>query len=384
MSHVSVLLPVYQAGEVVGQAVDVILGQSAPPFEIVLADDGSTDGTEARAAELGARCAARGVRLVHARLPENRGRGAARNLAAARASGELVAWYDADDLWTPEKLARQVAEFDRLREQHPAGRLLLTCNYLRYDSARAQGQLLRPAPAIGLEDIASIHARRHVQLQTVLGPREIFLATPFDETLNRAEDFDFALRFAARGGKVVNPDFEGPPRVHYFRGAANFGKEGRASNRRLVQKNAAIFRACHVDPRAFLAHKLGIGLAGQDVTPDRPHPLPPGPLFSQPAGDGFDAARPGLARDADGALAITPAPGTALAYRVLGPEGEIAAGEVAAPESLAPATLRDWFMAGGRALEIRPARGGFFPAERLLIARAASGLISAASGASRA
>ncbi|WP_181164610.1 glycosyltransferase family 2 protein [Amaricoccus solimangrovi] len=381
MPRVSVLLPVYQAAEVVGQAIDTILGQTAPPFEIVVADDGSTDGTGERVAELGPRCEGQGVRLALARFPENRGRGASRNLAVARAGGELVAWYDADDLWTPEKLARQVEAFARARAENPAGRLLLTCNYLRHESARDPGQILRPGPTIALDDIAAIHTRRHIQLQTILGPREVFLRTPFDETLNRAEDFDFALRFAALGGKVVNPDPEGPPLVHYFRGAANFGKEGRASNRRLVRKNAAIFRAAHVDARAFLAHKLGIGLARQDAPTDDSRPMPPGPVFAQGAGDGFDAARPGLERLADGALRIALGPGAAVEYLVSGPEGEIARARIEGLHPVPQPMLRDWFMAGGRRLVIRSVAGAWFPAERLLIARAASGLISVSSGA---
>ncbi|HVL21626.1 MAG TPA: glycosyltransferase family 2 protein [Amaricoccus sp.] len=381
MIRVSVLLPIYQGREVVGQAIDTILDQSAPPFEIVVADDGSTDGTEARVAELRPLCEGRGVRLTFARFPENRGRGASRNLAVARAEGDLVAWYDADDLWCPEKLARQTADFARLRAESPEGRLLLTCNYLRYDSTRARGLVLRPAPMIGIDDIAAIHTRRHIQLQTILGPREVFLRTPFDETLNRAEDFDFALRFAALGGKVANPDPEGPPLVHYFRGVENFGKEGRRGNLRLVRKNAAIFRACHIDARAFLAHKLGIGLADHDVPADHPYPMPPGPIFALAAGDGFDAARPGLERGADGALRIAPAPGAAVEYLALGLEGEIARGRIEGLHAVAQSTLRDWFMAGGRMLVIRPVAGGWFPAERLLIARAASGLISVSSGA---
>jgi glycosyltransferase involved in cell wall biosynthesis len=72
--------------------------QTAAPGEIVVVDDGSTDGSADLAASLGAVC----IRQ------DPTGIGAARNAGVQRASGDAIAFLDADDLWAPEKLERQV------------------------------------------------------------------------------------------------------------------------------------------------------------------------------------------------------------------------------------------------------------------------------------
>ena len=381
MTRVSVLMPVYDCAEVIGQAIRNVLDQTAPPFEIVVADDGSTDDTAARVEALRPEAAARGTRLTFVGAA-HRGRGAARNLAAASAEGELVAWFDADDLWEPAKLATQAADFARLRAEHPAGLLLLTCDYLRYGSARGTGQLARPAASIGIEDIVSVHLRRHIQLQTIFGPRAVFLETPFDAELNRAEDFDFALRFTARGGRFVNPAREDTPLVHYFRSAANFSREGADSNRRILAKNAAILAANHVDPRALLADKLE-NLHAVDLATDPDRALPPGPVLRPAPEAEFAATRPRLDRLGDGSIRVHLARGTEADYALTSADGaEIARGPLRDGQGIDQRAIVGWFMAGARWLLISPRagarRGAWFPAERLLIARAASGLLSVA------
>jgi glycosyltransferase involved in cell wall biosynthesis len=381
MNRISVLVPVYDCAEVIGQAIGNILDQTAPPFEIVVADDGSEDDIAARVDALRPDCAARGAQLTFVQA-EHRGRGAARNLAAASAEGELVAWFDADDLWDPAKLATQAADFERLRPEHPAGRLLLTCDYLRYGSARGTAQLARPAASIGIEDVISVRARRHIQLQTVFGPRAVFLETPFDAELNRAEDFEFALRFAAKGGKFVNPAREAAPLVHYFRSGANFSKEGANGNRRILRENAAILAANHVDARALLADKLA-NLRAVDLATDPPRALPPGPVPRAVPGVEFARSRPRLERLGDGSIRVHLARGAEVDYALADAEGaEIARGTLRDAAEIAQREIVGWFMAGARAIVVRPRPGArrdaWFPAERLMIARAASGLLSIA------
>lgn len=381
MNRVSVLMPVYDCAEVIGQAIGNVLDQTAPPFEIVVADDGSTDDIAARVDALRPGCAARGTRLNFVRAG-HRGRGAARNLAAAAAEGEMVAWFDADDLWEPAKLATQSADFERLRAEHPANRVLLTCDYLRYGSARGTGQLARPAASIGIDDIISVHLRRHIQLQTIFGPRAVFLETPFDEELNRAEDFDFALRFTASGGRFVNPAPEAAPLVHYFRSSANFSREGADSNRRVLRENAAILAANHVDARALLADKLE-NLHAVDLATDPPRALPPGPVLRAVAGAEFSESRPRLDRLGDGSIRVHLARGAEVDHALVTADGaEVAQGTLRDAQVIAQRAIVGWFMAGARWLLIRPRpgarRGEWFPTERLMIARASSGLLSIA------
>src|SRR4051794_16299795 len=97
---ISAVIPTYNYGRFVAGAIDGALAQTYPHVEVIVVDDGSTDDT----ASIVARYADRGVRYV--RQP-NAGAAAARNRGLVEACGELIAFCDADDVWTPDKLAVQ-------------------------------------------------------------------------------------------------------------------------------------------------------------------------------------------------------------------------------------------------------------------------------------
>jgi len=96
------------------EAVASVLGQTYPAWELLLVDDGSTDGSTALARERAARDPGR-VRYLEHPGHANRGMSAARNLGIAAARGAYVAFLDADDTWLPGKLTAQVA----LLRAHP-------------------------------------------------------------------------------------------------------------------------------------------------------------------------------------------------------------------------------------------------------------------------
>jgi glycosyltransferase involved in cell wall biosynthesis len=98
---VSVIIPAYNHGDVVTDAVESVLQQTYRPLEIIVVDDGSTDDTRNVLQPYASR-----LRYL---FQENRGAGAARNLGIAHATGELLAFLDADDRWLPGKLAAQIA-----------------------------------------------------------------------------------------------------------------------------------------------------------------------------------------------------------------------------------------------------------------------------------
>lgn len=107
----SVVIPAFNAARFVGDAIESVLAQRDVPagtaLEIIVVDNGSTDGTaEVVRQAWGAR-----VRVVPA--PEPRGIAAARNAGLAAATGNMIALLDADDVWLPEKLARQIDVLDR-------------------------------------------------------------------------------------------------------------------------------------------------------------------------------------------------------------------------------------------------------------------------------
>jgi glycosyltransferase involved in cell wall biosynthesis len=99
---------VYNAERYLAEAVRSVIEQTRPPMEIILVDDGSTDGSAQVAASFDGR-----VRYVR---QDNAGPAAARNLGLHHARAEFVAFLDADDTWHPEKLARQLARFEARRE----------------------------------------------------------------------------------------------------------------------------------------------------------------------------------------------------------------------------------------------------------------------------
>ena len=100
---ISVLIGVYDGESYIGEAIESVLAQDYAPIELIVVDDGSTDGS----AEV-----ARGFPGVRVVQQENAGNGAARNRAVEEASGELYAFLDADDRFTPRKLTLQKAALD--------------------------------------------------------------------------------------------------------------------------------------------------------------------------------------------------------------------------------------------------------------------------------
>src|SRR5262245_40485992 len=114
MPAVSVIIPAFDAGRTIDAALHSIFAQTYRDFEGIVVDDGSRDDTAARIERWGAQ-------VTCVRVP-NGGPARARNVGLARARGRLVAFLDADDVWLPRKLQRQVQYF----EQFPSTGLLHT------------------------------------------------------------------------------------------------------------------------------------------------------------------------------------------------------------------------------------------------------------------
>jgi len=98
---ISVIIPAYNTERYLAEAVESVLAQTRPPAEIIIVDDGSTDESPRIARRF-----AKPVLYLH---QSHAGAGAARNRGIAQAQGDWLAFLDADDLWLPDKLARQIA-----------------------------------------------------------------------------------------------------------------------------------------------------------------------------------------------------------------------------------------------------------------------------------
>ena len=99
----SVIIPAFNAARFLREAIDSVLAQSQPPYEVIVVDDGSTDATEAVVRRFPA---VRYIAQVHG------GIAAARNRGVSAATGTWVAFLDADDRWTPGKLETQRAALE--------------------------------------------------------------------------------------------------------------------------------------------------------------------------------------------------------------------------------------------------------------------------------
>lgn len=107
-SRISVIMPCYNAAAFVEEAVNCVMNQTYPDVELIVVDDGSTDGSTNILQDLAARYAPR-IRL---HFQDRQGPYPARNLALKHAQGGYVAFLDADDYWTPDALEKLASELN--------------------------------------------------------------------------------------------------------------------------------------------------------------------------------------------------------------------------------------------------------------------------------
>ncbi len=183
--RVSVVIPVYNMREWLGQAIDSALAQTVP-VEVVVVDDGSTDDGGAVAAAYGAR-----VRCVR---QENRGLSAARNTGIAESTGEFLQFLDADDRILPEKVATALAVFDA---DPDAGLVYSGCRFVdeadrvlpQHGWSRDEGAVL---PRLVLGNLINPHC-------AIVRRDLVERAGGFDESLTSLEDWDLWLRVTRDG-----------------------------------------------------------------------------------------------------------------------------------------------------------------------------------------
>jgi GT2 family glycosyltransferase len=194
--RVSVVIPAYNAAGFLAATLQSVADQTTPPGEVVVVDDGSTDAT----VEI-ARCFGAKVLSV-----ANAGPSAARNAGTNAASGEFIAFLDADDIWVPEKLAVQLAGLGAF------GRPAFSfTDYRMFDDQgpRRRTSELRGTPAF--RKIAGNLRRSRIVLTTrgnrpllydsyippssvLIRKADVLAAGGFDETLRVTEDYEFFLR----------------------------------------------------------------------------------------------------------------------------------------------------------------------------------------------
>jgi glycosyltransferase involved in cell wall biosynthesis len=181
---VTVVVPTYNSGHLVGDALASVLAQTVPPEAVIVIDDGSTDDTAARLAQYGAR-----VRAI--RQP-NQGVSATRNRGVREARSEFVAFLDADDVWHPRKLEVQLSV---LRARPDFGLL----GTRTYPWPGEVPELLGEPAAVPLVPVSwELLAVRNVFVTSSVLVRRAVLERvgEFDTRLQGPEDHDLWLRVA--------------------------------------------------------------------------------------------------------------------------------------------------------------------------------------------
>lgn len=185
---VTVVIPAYNARLFVADAVRSVLEQTYAHLECIVVDDGSTDGTDEAVAKLGER-----VRTIRKR---NGGVSSARNAGARAGSGDYLAFLDADDLWRPEKIDRQI----RLAVQRSGLGLVYTGVLVVDEALRPLGERRPAPPDIALRNMLLLRQPSIPAIaSTALIPTSVFRSlSGFDERLSTSADYDLACRIALR------------------------------------------------------------------------------------------------------------------------------------------------------------------------------------------
>ena len=185
-SLVSVVIPVFNGERFLREAVQSVLDQKYSPIEIIIVDDGSTDGTAAVARSLG-----ESVRYLY---QANQGPAASRNRGIELTQGSLIAFADADDLWPSEKLEVQLPY---LINDPPIEIVMGRIQQVRL-SKSVNGQthaeeFAEPAFSVNL---GSAVIRKSVFERVGL----------FDESMRYSEDVDWFMRAREAGAAIVTID----------------------------------------------------------------------------------------------------------------------------------------------------------------------------------
>jgi GT2 family glycosyltransferase len=224
---VSVIIPVYNGECFLRECLDSALAQTLAPFEVVVVNDGSTDGTADILREYNHR-----VTIIE---QENRGQAFAVNRAVANSTADLIAFLDCDDTWDRRKLEREVATFERF-----PGAVAVYCDHRRIDASgkttgpsgalaypRGSGQVLR----------SLIHGNFITTPSTAMVRAHSFRAVGgFDEAdpALGSKDYGFWLRLATEGSFIYLAETLASYRHH----SNNFSS--RIGSRRILSDLAAL------------------------------------------------------------------------------------------------------------------------------------------------
>jgi glycosyltransferase involved in cell wall biosynthesis len=200
---VSVVIPVFNRAGLIARALDSVARQTFDDYEIIVVDDGSTDGT----VDTVRNWRGKPVRLIQ--HSQNRGAAAARNTGVSSSSSRWIAFLDSDDHWEPEKLARQMSALNGA----PAAFMACATSYYSWDGERKRTVQFNIPPG---RFVVEIRFGCYIAPgSTLVAARQAFDVTGgYDEALRHHEDWDWLLRFVDHGDLLMVSE----PLVHVHRG----------------------------------------------------------------------------------------------------------------------------------------------------------------------
>jgi glycosyltransferase involved in cell wall biosynthesis len=237
---VSVVIPNYNYGRFVEQAINSVLNQTHPPHEVVVVDNGSTDDSRIRLAAI------QDPRVIKI-FQENKGQSMARNVGLEICTGEIVGFLDADDVWLPEKLEKQVQLFS-----DPAIGLVY-CGIKRVNGSLEDIGVTPDLPKYR-GDILDHFATETSSVvcggeSTALVRRDLFRRTgPFDPRLSIGTGWDMWRRLAA----ISRIDFVSEVLVLYRQHGSNLSRRLDVYTNDTELKLAKFFS----DPESKRSHSL--------------------------------------------------------------------------------------------------------------------------------
>ncbi|HEY9625276.1 MAG TPA: glycosyltransferase [Crinalium sp.] len=227
MPLISVIIPAYNAEKTIQETIESVLNQTLSDFEIIVINDGSQDKT------LDILSTISDPRLQVFSYP-NAGGAVSRNRGFKHSTGELIAFLDADDVWTPDKLE---AQWQAL-QANPDAKVAYCWTDLIDQSSRRLG------PCCHITANGNVFAQLLLTCFVVSGSnplmyRQAFIdINGFDESLTASQDFDLYLRLAARYQFVTVPS----PKLFY-----RISGNSMSSNMRRLEETSLMIRKRHFD-----------------------------------------------------------------------------------------------------------------------------------------
>lgn len=178
---VSIIVPTYNRAHLIGETLESILAQTYQNWECVVVDDGSKDGTDAvvfRYSQYDSR-----IKFFQRPKKHLSGGNGARNYGYLKSKGELIKWFDSDDLMHPKLLEVQVKDILKNKTQ------LTFCNLKILDSV----DTFNPLGFEKIENLLKDFITRKIKLnlQSILFSKKSLKKFKFDEKLRKAQDLDF-------------------------------------------------------------------------------------------------------------------------------------------------------------------------------------------------